>query len=60
MTKDREPISYQEYKEHKEAATNNYKSKESSEEDFRKALARLGLNATEIDEEVEAIKNELE
>ena len=60
MTGNREGLSYQEWKELKEAADGQLRRLEILEQEYRRKLAVLGLNATEIDAEVEAIKNELE
>lgn len=60
MTNNREGLSYHEWKELKEAADSQFRTGEITETEYRMKLATIGLNATEIDEEVTGIENELD
>lgn len=56
MTFNRESLGWEEHKELCETTHKEFNNMEITEEEYRKKLASLGFNATEIDTEVEANK----
>lgn len=57
MRRDRMDLDYQEHKELWEALNARFNNGEISEDQYRRNLARLGFNATEIEEEVKQNKS---
>lgn len=52
----REGMSYEEHSEAVQAARERFQNNEITENKFRELLASLGFNATEIDSEVNSLK----
>lgn len=52
MTRDREPISKEEYDELLNAYAEDFRDRFIDEIEYKRRLARIGMNASDIDDEV--------